>query len=95
MHSIPEDFERALKEGRLHDFFIECAYVHRAGYLSWILTSIRPATRQRRIRQAVARLQAQRAELQATARSAALANIHRPLVRIPLRSGRADTRQSA
>ena len=95
MHSIPEDFERALKQVGLHAFFIECAYVHRAGYLSWILDVIRPESRRLRIQQAIARLQAQRVEVLAAARGTGLAEIRRPAVRIPPRSARADTRQSA
>ena len=95
MHSIPGDFERALKQVRLHDFFRECAYVHRAGYLSWILDAIRPETRHVRIQQAIARLQAQRAEVLAAARGTGLAEIRRPAVLLGSPSGRADERRSA
>lgn len=95
MHAIPRDFEQALKQNRLHDFFHECAYVHRAGYLSWVLTPVRPENRHLRIQQAVVRLQAQQADVLAAARKEPPAAIHRPAVRISLRSGPADTRQSA
>jgi hypothetical protein len=65
--SIPADFQRALRRSGLVGFFTECAYVHRAGYLGWITTSGRPATRKRRIEQATLRLLAQRAEVLAAA----------------------------
>jgi uncharacterized protein YdeI (YjbR/CyaY-like superfamily) len=61
--SIPTDFQQALGRAGLLGFFTECAYVHRAGYLGWITTAARPATRQSRIRQAVRRLLEQRAEV--------------------------------
>jgi uncharacterized protein YdeI (YjbR/CyaY-like superfamily) len=61
--SIPTDFRQALGRAGLLWFFIECAYVHRAGYLGWIAAVTRPATRQRRIREAIARLQEQRGEV--------------------------------
>jgi hypothetical protein len=93
--SIPEDFLRALPRARLHGFFLECAYVHRAGYLSWILTSIRPETRQRRIQQTVARLQTQRTELEAAARGVPLAEIRRPAVIVPPQSACTAERRSA
>jgi heme exporter protein D len=96
MQSIPQDFQRALKQNRLHGFFVECAFVHQAGYLSWILTSIRPVTRRRRIQQAVVRLQAQRAEVLAAARGPILAEILRPAMNIPSAElVRADERRSA
>lgn len=95
LSSIPEDLLLALKRSRLHGFFLECAYVHRAGYLSWILTSVRPKTRQRRIQQAIGRLQAQRTELEAAARRTPLAEIHRPAAIIPPVAAYTDERRSA
>jgi hypothetical protein len=80
---------------RLHDFFRECAYVHRAGYLGWIHDAIRPETRHLRIQRAIVRLQAQQAEVLVAARGTGLAEIRRPTVMIPSRPGRADQRQSA
>jgi uncharacterized protein YdeI (YjbR/CyaY-like superfamily) len=65
--SVPPDFQRALRRSGLFGFFTECAYVHRAGYLGWITTSGRPATRKRRIEEAVLRLLTQRAEVLAAA----------------------------
>ena len=65
---LPADFARALRADGLLGFFTECAYVHRAGYLGWITPAGRPATRRRRIQQALARLRAQRTELLAAAR---------------------------
>ncbi|HWA27374.1 MAG TPA: YdeI/OmpD-associated family protein [Lacunisphaera sp.] len=93
--AIPPDFEHALKRGRVREFFLECAYVHRAGYLSWILTSVLPETRAHRIQQAVARLQAQRAEVLATARSARLAEVHRPAVVMAAETDPENERRSA
>ena len=61
--SIPADFRQALKQCGLLGFFTECAYVHRADYLRWITTPVRPETRRLRIQQAVMRLAAQRAEV--------------------------------
>jgi len=93
--AIPPDFEQALRQGRVREFFLECAYVHRAGYLSWILTSVRPETRTRRIGQAVARLQAQRAEILAAARGARLAEVHRPAVAVVAETDPMHERRSA
>jgi uncharacterized protein YdeI (YjbR/CyaY-like superfamily) len=63
MLSIPADFRQALKQCGLLGFFVECAYVHRAGYLRWIAAPVRRETRRERIQQAVMRLAAQRAEV--------------------------------
>lgn len=62
MLPIPADFRAALSRAGLDEFFIECAYVHRAGYLSWIAASGRPETRHARIQRAIARLRAQQDE---------------------------------
>ena len=70
MRRIPPDFLRALRKHVLDGFFIECAYVHQAGYLSWIAEAKRPATRRRKILQSINRLRAQQTEL---ARAAATA----------------------
>ena len=70
MRRIPPDFHRALQEHVLDVFFAECAYVHRAGYLSWIAEAKSPATRLRKINQSISRLRVQQAELaRAAARS--------------------------
>jgi len=92
---MPRDFQRALKQGRLHGFFLECAYVHRAGYLSWILDSAYPEVRQRRIVQAVERLRVQQAEVLAAARGVRLAEIHRPVALSAGDVRYSDQRQSA
>ncbi|HVT71552.1 MAG TPA: YdeI/OmpD-associated family protein [Lacunisphaera sp.] len=63
MDPIPADFARALSRHQLAGFFTECAYVHRTDYLRWIAESRRPSTRRRKIREAIARLRAQRREL--------------------------------
>ncbi|HTL69181.1 MAG TPA: YdeI/OmpD-associated family protein [Lacunisphaera sp.] len=69
MEQIPADFGSALRQSQLAAFFRECAYVHRAGYLRWIAEARLPATRRRKIRQAIRRLQLQRAELRRVAGS--------------------------
>ena len=63
MRQIPPDFHRALQQHVLEVFFIECAYVHQAGYLSWIAGAKRPATRRKKILQSISRLSAQRTDL--------------------------------
>ncbi len=62
MRSIPSDFRRALNESGLAAFFMESVSVHQAGYLSWINETRRPETRRAKIRKAILRLLAQRAE---------------------------------
>lgn len=64
--AIPPDFLRALRRGGLHEYFTRGAFVHRAGYLSWMATANRPETRRRKIREAMARLLAQWREELAT-----------------------------
>lgn len=64
---IPKDFQQALRRNRLLGFFTDCAYVHRAGYLRWIMESVRPATRRKRIDQSILRLWEQRIEVRAWA----------------------------
>jgi len=73
MSSIPKDFLRILRRSGLDEFFLECPYVHRADYLSWIAATKRPATRQLRIHKAVVRLFAQWMEEMAAARAGILA----------------------
>lgn len=64
--AIPPDFLRALRRGGLDEYFARGAFVHRAGYLSWIAAANRPETRRRKIREAMARLLAQWREELAT-----------------------------
>ena len=61
--TISEEFRRVLKQCGLLGFFVECAYVHRAGYMHWITTPARRETRAQRIQQAATRLAVQRAEV--------------------------------
>ena len=63
MRRIPSDFHRALQKHSLDFFFFECAYVHQAGYLSWIAEARRPATRRRKILLSINRLRTQQTEL--------------------------------
>lgn len=67
MRRIPPDFRRALRQHVLEVFFVECAYVHQAGYLSWIAGAKRPATRRKKILQSISRLNAQKIEFDRTA----------------------------
>lgn len=57
--SIPAEFRQALEANGLLKFFTECAYVHRAGYLSWVKEPSRRPTRRTRILRAVAQLREQ------------------------------------
>lgn len=69
VNAVPKDFLRILRRSGLDEFFLECPYVHRADYLSWIAATKRPATRQLRIHKAVVRLFAQWMEEMTAARA--------------------------
>ena len=53
MTDIPQDFSEALQAGGLADFFAGCTVPHRREYLQWISGAKQPATRSKRIQQAV------------------------------------------
>lgn len=61
---LPADFQRALSRSGLEQFFAECAFIHHAGYLSWITQTRRLVTRRERIREAVRRLRDERSRLE-------------------------------
>jgi len=56
MTAIPKDFLHALRQSGLDEFFVECAYLPRAEYLSWIAAAKRPQTRRARIQKSVVRV---------------------------------------
>lgn len=91
---MPPDFRRALRQSLLLDFFLECAYVHRAGYLSWIAAANRRETRRLRIQQAIVRLLAQHAEETAAGGGSAMTG-HRHATVEAVHPGLDDVRQSA
>ena len=53
---VPADLRAALAEARLQSRFDALSYSHRREYVQWIEQAKRPATRQRRVEQTVARV---------------------------------------
>jgi hypothetical protein len=53
---VPGDLRAALAEARLQSRFDALSYSHRREYVQWIEEAKRPATRQRRVEQTVARV---------------------------------------
>jgi hypothetical protein len=53
---VPADLRAALAEARLQSRFDALSYSHRREYVQWIEEAKRPATRQRRVEQTVARV---------------------------------------
>lgn len=65
---MPRDFNDALKEAGLCEFFAGCTNAHQNEYLKWINEAKRPETRQARIAKAVQMISAKRGEEEARAR---------------------------
>lgn len=95
MEVVPKDFLRALRQSGLDEFFVACPYVHRAGYLHWIASAKRPATRRQRIRKAVVQLFAQWTEDMNAARAAFAASDRVRLTARPVPRAREPIRRSA
>ena len=53
MPVLPQDFAEALQAAGLAAFFADCTAAHQREYLKWISEAKRPATRSKRIAQAV------------------------------------------
>jgi transcription termination factor Rho len=53
---VPADLRAALADARLQSRFDALSYSHRREYLRWIEEAKRPATRQRRVEQTIARV---------------------------------------
>lgn len=64
MHRIPPDFRQALRRHALEEFFTDCAYVYRAGCLSWIGLTRETATRRERSTESIQRLRHQQCEFE-------------------------------
>jgi len=58
MPEIPHDFAEALQAAGLTAFFADCTAAHQREYLKWIGEAKQPATRSKRIGQAVTMLAA-------------------------------------
>jgi uncharacterized protein YdeI (YjbR/CyaY-like superfamily) len=70
MNNGSHDFERALKEAGLGDFFACCTAAHRREYLNWIGEAKRPDTRKARIGKAMHMLARKCAEENAKSKKA-------------------------
>ena len=62
MSAIPKDFNDALKQNGLHEFFMDCTGPHQREYLKWISEAKKPGTRIARIAKAMKMIAAKRDE---------------------------------